>query len=97
MSVKIIGLIHLKDPAAFEAYRRQVGATVERYRGTVVARGTVDQTYWNELSCAPFDVCVELSFPSAADADRWAGSPEYRAIVPIRNEAMALTLFRVVG
>lgn len=97
MSVKIIGLIRLKDPAAFETYRSQVGATVERYQGSIVARGAVDKTWWNELPCAPFEAYVELSFPSAEDADRWATSPEYQALVPVRTEAMDLMLFRVIG
>ncbi len=96
MPVKIIGLIRLKDPAAFDTYRNQVGATVERHGGSIVARGAVDKTYWNELPCAPFEACVELSFPSTEAADRWADSPEYRAIVPVREKAMDLLLFRVV-
>lgn len=93
MTVKIIGLIRLKDPAAFETYRSQVGATVEKYRGTVVARGTAGKTYWNELPCGDFTAFVELQFPSATDADRWAASPEYQALVSVRTQAMDLTLF----
>ena len=95
MTVKIIGLIRLKDPAAFETYRSQVGATVEKYRGTVIARGTAGKTYWNELPCGDFTAFVELQFPSATDADRWAASAEYQALVPVRREAMALSLFRI--
>lgn len=95
MSTKVIGLIQLKDPAAFERYRSQVGATVEKYNGIVVARGVCDKSYWNELACGEFDAFVELVFPTAEDADRWASSPEYQAIVPIRNQAMALSLFRI--
>ena len=48
MTVKIIGLIRLKDPAAFEIYRSQIGATIETYKGSVVARGVAAKTYWNE-------------------------------------------------
>jgi uncharacterized protein (DUF1330 family) len=95
MPTKIIGLIRLKDQTAFETYRSQVGATVERYNGAVVARGACDKFYWNELACGDFNAFVELRFPSPEDADRWADSPEYQAIVPIRNEAMDLTLFRI--
>jgi uncharacterized protein (DUF1330 family) len=95
MTVKIIGLIRLKDPAAFETYRSQVGATVEKYRGTVVARGAAGKTYWNELPCGDFTAFVELQFPSATDADQWAASAEYQALVPVRRQAMDLTLFRV--
>lgn len=97
MTVKIIGLIRLKDPAAFEIYRSQVGATVEKYLGTVAARGVSGKTYWNELPCGEFSAFVELQFPSAADADRWAMSAEYQALVPVRSRAMDLTLFRVEG
>ena len=95
MTTKIIGLIRLQDPSAFEIYRSQVGATVERYNGSVVARGTCDKVYWNELACGEFDAFVELSFPTANDADHWANSPEYQAIIPIRTKAIALTLFRI--
>ena len=95
MTVKIIGLIRLKDPAAFEVYRSQVGATVEKYQGSVVARGTAGKTYWNELPCGEFTTFVELQFPSSSDADLWAASPEYQALVPVRTQAMDLTLFRI--
>lgn len=97
MTIKIIGLIRLKDTNAFETYRNQVGATVERYKGAVTARGACDHIYWNELPCGEFNAYVELNFPTSADADRWANSPEYQAIVPIREQAMDLTLFRVDG
>lgn len=95
MTVKIIGLIRLKDPAAFEIYRSQVGATVEKYLGTVAARGVSGKTYWNELPCGEFSAFVELQFPSAADADRWAMSAEYQALLPVRSQAMDLSLFRI--
>lgn len=97
MTVKIIGLIRLKDLAAFEIYRSQVGATVEKHQGLVVARGTADKTYWNELPCGEFTAFVELQFPSEAEADRWVVSTEYKALVPVRTQAMDLTLFRVEG
>lgn len=95
MTVKIIGMIRLKDAQAFEVYRSKVGATVELYGGTIAARGTVEKTYWNELPCGEFGAFVELNFPSADHADRWANSVEYQAIVAVRQEAMDLTLFRV--
>lgn len=95
MTTKIIGLIRLKDPSAFEIYRSQVGATVERYNGSVVGRESCDKFYWNELGGNEFNAYVELNFPSPEDADRWASSPEYQAIVPVRSKAMDLTLFRI--
>lgn len=95
MTVKIIGMIRLKEAQAFEVYRSKVGATVELYGGVIAARGMVDKTYWNELPCSEFSAFVELNFPTAEQADQWAASPEYQTIVAVRQEAMDLTLFRV--
>ena len=93
--VKVIGLIELRDEGAFEQYRSQVGQTVELYEGSINNRGSVVDVFWNELDCAPFRAFVELEFPSAKDAKTWANSPEYQALVPIRNKAMKLTLFSI--
>lgn len=93
--VKVIGLIELRDERAFEEYRSQVGQTVELYQGTIKIRGSVTEVFWNELQCAPFKAYVELEFATAADAHHWANSPEYQSLVPIRKQAMRLTLFAI--
>lgn len=95
MSVKVIGLMELTDPNAFEDYRKQVGQTVELYKGVIYARGTITKIFWNELHCNPFSAYVELHFPSQEDAHAWAMSPQYQSLVAIRNQAMKLTLFGV--
>ena len=96
MAVHVLGLIELKDPAAFEEYRKQVGATVEQYGGRITQRGVRGDVFWNELECKPFSAYVQLEFPTAMDAQRWASSPEYLGLVPIRNQAMQLTLFSML-
>jgi uncharacterized protein (DUF1330 family) len=93
--VKVIGLIELRDEEAFDQYRSQVGQTVELYKGSIKNRGSVVDIFWNELDCAPFSTFVELEFPSATQAKTWANSPEYQALVPIRNKAMKLTLLSI--
>ena len=93
MTVKVIGLIELTDQNAFEQYRKQVGQTVELYKGSILHRGSVTEVFWNELNCAKFSSFVELTFPSQQDAQAWAHSPEYQTLVAIRNKAMKLTLF----
>ena len=95
MTTKVIGLIQLTDPAAFEIYRSQVGATVEQYGGQIAFRGEMLESFWNELGCQAFNAYVELSFPRPEDARAWAASPEYQALVPIRSQAMRLTHFAV--
>lgn len=93
MTAKVMGLIEIQDRSAFELYRQQVGATVERFGGQICARGAITAFYWNELECAPFSAFVELQFPSQEHANNWATSPEYQALVPTRSKAMKLTLF----
>ena len=95
MSIKVIGLMELTDQDAFELYRSQVNQTVALYKGQIKARGIIGELFWNELECAPFNTYVELEFPSPEDAHAWAYSPEYQALVAIRNKAMKLTLFGV--
>lgn len=93
--MKVIGLIALQDAAAFEDYRRQVGATVERWGGRVASRGPHLGYLWNELGSQDFQAWVELEFPDEARARQWAASPEYQALLPVRQRAMKLTLFMV--
>jgi uncharacterized protein (DUF1330 family) len=93
--VKVIGLIALKNPVAFDRYRSQVGQTIAQYGGTVVFRGARTDWFWNDLDCAAFDACVEIDFPTREDAQKWANSPEYAALLAVRSEAMTLTLFGV--
>jgi len=95
MTTKVIGLIRLTDPAAFDIYRGQVGATVEKYHGQIAFRGQPLPAFWNELGCEAFDAYVELDFPTLDDAKAWASSPEYRELLAIRSQAMRLTLFAV--
>lgn len=93
--MKIIGLIKVLDPAVFEIYRSQVGQTVAQYQGSVALRGKCSFMPWNELAIGEFDAFVELAFSSQEDARRWATSPEYSALLPVRRKAMELTLFGI--
>ena len=98
MTVKLIGLIKLIEPTAFEEYRSQVGATVEKFGGRVTQRASVTQTFWNELGSDEFegpDAFVELEFANLADAARWATSDDYGELLAVRSRAMKLTLFAI--
>jgi len=93
MSVHVIGIFKIQSPRDFDDYRAQVGATIELYGGKVIRRGVCENSFWNQLNAAPFDTFVELSFSSLEDAKHWANSPEYSALLPVRERAMQLTLF----
>ncbi|QWD84640.1 DUF1330 domain-containing protein [Polynucleobacter asymbioticus] len=95
MTIKVIGLIQLNNLEAFEEYRSQVGGTVALYQGKITSRGSFNTFLWNELECGSFSAFVELEFPDLEHSQSWANSPEYQSLLPIRNQAMKLTLFSV--
>jgi uncharacterized protein (DUF1330 family) len=95
MSVTVIGIFKKLSSDSFEEYRSQVGASIELYGGQLIRRGVCQTPFWNQLNSEEFDTFVELSFPTVEDAKQWANSPEYEALLPVRNRAMRLTLFTV--
>ena len=95
MSVHVIGILKIQSLKDFDDYRAQVGATIELYGGKLIRRGVCENPFWNQLNAGTFDTFVELSFSSLEDAKRWANSPEYSALLPVRERAMQLTLFPV--
>ena len=73
--------IDVTDPTAFEEYRKQVPATVEKYGGKFLVRGGRMEVV--EGSWRPTRVVV-TEFPSLEQAKRWYDSEEYRALKALR-------------
>lgn len=92
MPCKVIGLIQVKDQAAFDTYRMQVGDTLTRFDGQILRRGKIADMPWNELRIAPCEAMVEIEFPTIEAAKQWANSPEYQNLLRIRERAMDLSL-----
>ncbi len=92
MSCTLIGLLNIKDAAAFDEYRLAVPATMENYQGKVLGRGAQQATFSNENELPDFDAVAVLQFPSLELAERWANGPEYQAIMAVRNQGISLTL-----
>jgi uncharacterized protein (DUF1330 family) len=73
--------IDVTDPTVFEAYRKAVPATVEKYGGKFLVRGGRMEIV--EGSWRPKRVVV-TEFPSLEQAKRWYDSEEYRALTALR-------------
>jgi len=81
MSAYIIVQETVHDPAMFDAYRKDVPATVAAHGGRFVVRGgtlTVVEGTW------PYQRTVVIEFPSRAAAEGWYRSPEYQKVLPLR-------------
>jgi uncharacterized protein (DUF1330 family) len=92
MSAHYIGLIEVIEPNAWREYVNAVGATITQHGGEVLFRGEKRE----EMSGAhSHQRCVVLRFADEISARRWHDSPEYQAIVPIRDKGarVLLTLY----
>ncbi len=88
----IVGL-DVTEPEAYEAYRRQVPATLEPYGGQFVVRGGAFEVIEGDW---PVSRTVVQAFPSVEQVKAWYDSEAYQAILPIRQQH-ARTQFMVVA
>ncbi|MEO8102143.1 MAG: DUF1330 domain-containing protein [Betaproteobacteria bacterium] len=93
MAAYCIGQIRVKDAQAWEQYRGRVGATIVQYGGEVMFRGGLQQAF---SGTADHDSVVALRFDNLDAAKRWHDSPEYQALVPLREQGaeVALVLYQ---
>lgn len=94
MTAYVIASIEVTDPVLYEEYRRQVPATIEAHGGRFLVRGGASQL----LEGGPLPPrSVVLAFPTMAQLQAWYGSPEYQALIALRQRASRGTLFAVEG
>jgi uncharacterized protein (DUF1330 family) len=84
MAAYIIADVRVIDPVAYEEYRRQVSATLERYGGRFLVRGGAAQSL--EGGWEPQRIVV-LQFESSEHARAWYNSPEYAPLLRLRQAA----------
>ena len=89
----VIVHVDVLDADGYRAYQQQVPATVERYSGRFVVRGGAPETVEGE----PPKRLVVLEFPSVDQARAWYYSPEYQAIVPLRQQFSRTAFFSIVS
>lgn len=94
MAAYVIADVEVKDPAAFEEYRKQVPATIEKYGGRYLVRGGATEVLEGEWRPRRL---VILEFASVAAARRWYDSEEYRGPKALRRRATVTNLAVVEG
>jgi len=94
MAAYVIGEVDVMDPAAYEDYRKQVGAVVTKYGGRFIARGGGVEAL--EGGWSPKRL-VLLEFPSMEQALEWYRSPEYAPLIKLRQKASRGRLVAIEG
>lgn len=92
MTCTLVGLLKIKDTDAFETYRSGVPATLEPYQGRVLTRGAASGRFADQVNIPDIDGVALIQFPNQALAEAWAEGPEYQALLPVRSQAIDLTL-----
>lgn len=82
----------IKDQAKFQDYGQKAPPTVAQYGGKFVVRSAKPEVLKGDAPKGPFLI---LAFDSLPQAKKWASSPEYSALVPLRDEAADSRVFIV--
>jgi uncharacterized protein (DUF1330 family) len=94
MPAYVIGEIEVTDPATYDAYRKQVLATIEKHGGRFAARGGKAEGL--EGGWTPKRIVI-VEFPSYEQALKWYRSPEYAPLITLRQKASRGRLILVEG
>ena len=89
MSACVIGHITVKDEEKWAQYRAQVPATLAPWGAELLFRGQRADILAGQHE--HFDTVV-IRFPDADSVDAWYNSPEYQALIPLRQQAADLDL-----
>ena len=82
MAGYVIAIVDITDADGYQAYSKQVPATIAKYGGRYLVRGGTMEVREGEW---PGPRTVILEFPSLARALEWYDSPEYKPLRPIRH------------
>lgn len=94
MAAYLYGNIEVTDLALYEQYRAQVPALIAAHGGRYLVRGGAATRLEGEMSVRRQ---VILEFPSMAQLQAFYGSPEYQALIPIRQRASTGSLVAIEG
>ncbi len=94
MPAFVIADIEVHNTAAYEAYKKDVGATLPAFGGRFVVRGGAVKPY--EGGWYPQRVVV-IEFPYMATLDAWYHSPAYKPLLDLRLAATSGRLIAVEG
>lgn len=89
MPAYIIGTITVRDPEAWKAYVAQVGATFGPFNGRVLFRAEKAAAL---SGTAHGERVVVAEFPDLDSLRRWHESPQYQALIALRNRGADVVL-----
>ena len=84
----------VKDAESFKTYGQRAPATLAQYGGKFIVRGSKPETLKGDAPEGPF---LMIAFESVEQARKWANSPEYTALIPLRDRGADTRAFVIEG
>lgn len=88
MAALFVVELTVKNPEKLKEYSAQTPAILQKYKGQLLVKGKPLQIHASGAPAAAYDTVVVFEFPSKEDALAWYHSPEYQALLPLRDAAM---------
>lgn len=85
----VVGQVTVKDEGKWTEYQSKVGATFGPWGGEPVLRG---KQFAALAGTCPHAAVVVLRFPDADALRNWFESPEYQALIALRDAAADVVL-----
>ncbi|MEM8771515.1 MAG: DUF1330 domain-containing protein [Pseudomonadota bacterium] len=79
----------VKDQAKFDAYLKKAEASLVPHGGERLLWGKTKEVLEGDFN---YDECVVVTFPDIDALNAWHSSETYQSAVPIRREAVHVTL-----
>ena len=89
MAAFISVTVRVKDPEKFKKYITLAPATIALHGGEMVSRGRVAKPL---AGAADYHLAAVFRFPSLEAVDKWYDSPEYRKLIPLREESAEMNI-----
>jgi uncharacterized protein (DUF1330 family) len=92
MTAYVVVELTIRNPEARDRYSAAAGPTIKAFGGEFVVAGP-----WTVLTGDPaFVAGAIISFPDQETALKWYNSPEYQALISVRDAGVD-SRFRVLG
>lgn len=84
MSAFFVANVRVKNPEKFQRYAQAAGQSMQPFGGSVLIKGASRRTLAGPEG---FPNLALVQFPDHDSLEAWYQSPEYQALVPLRDEA----------
>ena len=94
MPAYLIADVEVRDPDVYAEYRRQVLPLIEKHGGRFIVRGGRHEVLEGDWQPARL---VVIEFPDMATLKAWHRSPEYTALIKLRQGVSRGSLVAIEG